>query len=64
MHTQSVLDASTYGFHALFCLLAYAPTHVRCLQDLKDKIEKGYRIRMVLDNMPITTYDLAKVCFC
>lgn len=31
------------------------------LQDLKDKIEKGYRIRMVLDNMPITTYDLEKV---
>ncbi len=28
------------------------------LQNLKDKIDGQYRIRLILDNLPITTYDL------
>ena len=28
------------------------------LQDLKEKIEQHYRVRLILDNLPVTTYDL------
>lgn len=34
------------------------------MQDLKDKIDNRYRVRMVLDNMPITTFDLTTVRPC
>lgn len=39
-------------------LMSKVEDHV---QDLKDKILNRYRIRMVLDNMPITTFDLTTV---
>lgn len=29
-----------------------------CPQNLKDKIDKQYRINMILDNLPVTVYDL------
>ena len=33
----------------------------RCqVQDLKSKIETRYRVRLILDNLPITTYDLER----
>lgn len=42
------------------CVLVIAePQNV--VQDLKDKIVNRYRVRMVLDNMPITTFDLTTV---
>lgn len=28
------------------------------LQMLRDKIRQQYRVRLILDNLPITTYDL------
>lgn len=28
------------------------------LQDLREKIDQHYRVRLILDNLPITTYDL------
>jgi hypothetical protein len=28
------------------------------LQDLKHKIDQHYRVNMVLDNLPVTVYDL------
>jgi hypothetical protein len=31
------------------------------VQDLQHKISNSYRVRMVLDNMPITTFDLISV---
>lgn len=34
--------------------------HIR-LQDLKDKIDKGYSIQMAADGMPLTTFDLEQV---
>ena len=27
-------------------------------QDLKEKIQQRYRVRLILDNLPVTTYDL------
>ena len=45
------------------------PTHSLCsacsktycqLQDVKSKIETRYRVRLILDNLPITTYDLER----
>jgi hypothetical protein len=30
------------------------------LQDVKSKIETRYRVRLILDNLPITTYDLER----
>lgn len=38
-------------------------THSHCanfLQDLKSKVETRYRVRLILDNLPITTYDLER----
>ena len=29
-------------------------------QDLREKIDQHYRVRLILDNLPITTYDLAE----
>eukprot|EP00951_Prasinocladus_malaysianus_P003999 scaffold28373_cov52-Prasinocladus_malaysianus.AAC.1 len=29
-----------------------------CHQNLKEKIAEHYRVHMVLDNLPVTTYDL------
>ena len=29
-----------------------------CLQKLVDKVKQQYRVRLILDNLPITTYDL------
>ena len=29
---------------------------------MKDMIKNHYRVRMVLDNMPVTTLDLEMVC--
>lgn len=31
-----------------------------CVQDLREKIDQHYRVRLILDNLPITTYDLEK----
>lgn len=28
------------------------------VQDLREKIDQHYRVRLILDNLPITTYDL------
>ena len=28
------------------------------MQDLREKIDQHYRVRLILDNLPITTYDL------
>ena len=30
----------------------------RWTQDLKEKIQQRYRVRLILDNLPVTTYDL------
>ena len=43
--------------------MALASSVKRCavgclLQKLKTKIEDQYRVRLILDNLPITTYDL------
>jgi hypothetical protein len=32
--------------------------HYDRMQDLKHKIDNNYRVRMVVDNMPVTMYDL------
>lgn len=34
------------------------PINFNCLQDLREKIQQHYRVRLILDNLPITTYDL------
>jgi hypothetical protein len=31
------------------------------LQNLKERIREKYRVNMVLDNLPVTTYDLHQV---
>eukprot|EP00891_Asterochloris_glomerata_P002822 jgi/Astpho2/2822/e_gw1.00050.44.1_t len=36
----------------------YTPLTEEEVQNLKDKIDGQYRIRLILDNLPITTYDL------
>eukprot|EP00892_Ulva_mutabilis_P012316 jgi/Ulvmu1/9457/UM052_0023.1 len=40
---------------------SFGPLTKKQVKDLKHKIDNRYRIRMVLDNMPITTYDLTQV---
>lgn len=39
---------------------AYAPLSKAEAKVLKEKIKEEYRVRMILDNLPITTYDLEK----
>lgn len=34
------------------------PTTVLFMQNLNEKIDQQYRIRLILDNLPVTTYDL------
>ena len=30
------------------------------MQDFREKIDQHYRVRLILDNLPVTTYDLAE----
>lgn len=39
---------------------AYTPLTKEETKTLKEKIKEEYRVRMILDNLPITTYDLEK----
>ncbi|KDD74081.1 endomembrane protein 70, partial [Helicosporidium sp. ATCC 50920] len=36
------------------------PLEAKEVKNLKDKIRDGYRVRLILDNLPITTYDLER----
>ncbi|KAK9828105.1 hypothetical protein WJX81_004518 [Elliptochloris bilobata] len=38
----------------------YGPITEREVADLREKIDQHYRVRLILDNLPITTYDLAE----
>lgn len=39
-------------------LLTYPFPYSSIAQDLKTKIDEHYRINMLLDNLPVTVYDL------
>lgn len=34
------------------------PTRLAVMQNLNEKIDQQYRVRLILDNLPVTTYDL------
>ena len=38
--------------------LSVASERIPDAQDLREKIDQHYRVRLILDNLPITTYDL------
>ncbi len=47
------------------CVCRHPTAHCFCSnllglrpQDLKEKIQQRYRVRLILDNLPVTTYDL------
>ena len=59
---QPGVDKRSMGVQGDPCMAQF----VGPVQDLKDKMMNRYRVRMVLDNMPITTFDLTTVrpCLC
>lgn len=48
-----------YGVHRCVCTRhSYYMPHASCMQELKHRIDNHYRVNMVLDNLPVTVYDL------
>lgn len=43
---------------SLYCLLTTVSICLFLHQDLREKIDQRYRVRLILDNLPVTTYDL------
>ena len=49
------------GAHKLLTLCCTRAARLTALhwQDIKEKISQRYRVRLILDNLPVTAYDLA-----